>query len=133
MYSLDSHITIASISTATVAATPYYGSVPLLLQFCPGCLVKLRSLTTAHMRLWHAGLPNMPPEGVGGTTWTSEVGQWHRAVLQKGRPATSNTNPKPWEDPKNGSTSTLQNLHHGSIRLQNWGFCFLDPPRALGY
>ena len=25
------------------------------------------------------------------------------------------------------------NLHPRSIRVQNWGFCFLDPPKALGW
>ena len=35
-------------------------------------------------------------------------------------------------DPKTRSTSGLYNLHHGSIRIQNWGFYFLDPPRGLG-
>ena len=35
-------------------------------------------------------------------------------------------------NPKNGSTSGLYNLHQRSIRVQNWGFRFLDPPRALG-
>ena len=27
---------------------------------------------------------------------------------------------------------SLYNLHHKSIRVQHWGFHFLDPPRALG-
>ena len=40
--------------------------------------------------------------------------------------------PEPCENPKNGSTLGLHNLHHRSMRVQNWGFCFLDPPRALG-
>ena len=40
--------------------------------------------------------------------------------------------PKPWEDPKNGSTFGLYNQLHRNIRLQNSGFYFLDPARALG-
>ena len=40
--------------------------------------------------------------------------------------------PEPWEDPKNGSTLGLHNLHYRPIRVQNWGFWFLDSPRALG-
>ena len=37
--------------------------------------------------------------------------------------------PEPWENPKNGSTLGLDNLHCGAIRVQNWGVCFLDPTR----
>ena len=40
--------------------------------------------------------------------------------------------PEPREDPKNGSTLGLYHLHHRSIRVQNRGFSFLDPPWALG-
>ena len=42
--------------------------------------------------------------------------------------------PEPWEDPKNGSTLGFDSLHHRTCycRVQNWGFYFLDPPRALG-
>ena len=54
--------------------------------------------------------------------------------------------PEPWEDPKHGSSLDsiiytieslesrirLHNLHHRSVGVQDWGFCFLDPPRALG-
>ena len=40
--------------------------------------------------------------------------------------------PEPWEDPKNVSALGLYSLHHKSIGFQNWGFYFLDPPRALG-
>ena len=36
------------------------------------------------------------------------------------------------KDPTHGSTLRLRNLHHRSIRVQNLGFHFLDPPRALG-
>ena len=68
----------------------------------------------------------------------------------------SGIRPEPWEDPKNGSTLRLDNLHHTSMRVQNWGICtrlilyytilyyilykitlssiwgpLLDPPRAL--
>ena len=32
----------------------------------------------------------------------------------------------------NGSTLGLYNPHQRSIRVQNWGFYVLDPPRALG-
>ena len=39
--------------------------------------------------------------------------------------------PEPWEDPKPGSTLGLYTLHHRSIGVQNWGFYFLDPLRAL--
>ena len=36
--------------------------------------------------------------------------------------------PEPWKDSNNGSSIGLPNLRHRSIR----GFCFLDPPSALG-
>ena len=41
-------------------------------------------------------------------------------------------NPEPWEDPANSSTLEFHNLHQRSVSVQNWGFHFLDPPRALG-
>ena len=41
------------------------------------------------------------------------------------------TQPRVWEDPNNGATLGLHNLHHRSVRVQNWEFHFLDPPRAL--
>ena len=41
-------------------------------------------------------------------------------------------NPNPWADPKSRSISRFCNLHHRSIRVQNWGIYFLDPPRGLG-
>ena len=39
--------------------------------------------------------------------------------------------PDPWADPKHRSTLGFHNLHHESIRVQNSGFYFLDPPMAL--
>ena len=36
--------------------------------------------------------------------------------------------PEPWEDPKHRSTFGFDNLHNRVL-----GFCFLDPPRALGF
>ena len=42
------------------------------------------------------------------------------------------TNPQPSADPKSGSTSGFCNLHHRSIRIQNWGIYILDPPGGLG-
>ena len=42
------------------------------------------------------------------------------------------TYPDPWVDPKSRSTLRFCNLHHRSIRVQNWGLYFLDPPRGLG-
>ena len=40
--------------------------------------------------------------------------------------------PEPLQDPKRRSTLGLYNLHHRSIRIQNWGLHFLDPPGRLG-
>ena len=40
--------------------------------------------------------------------------------------------PDPWEDPKSRSTLGFYSLHHRSIRAQNWGIYFSDPPRGLG-
>ena len=40
--------------------------------------------------------------------------------------------PHPWADPKSRSMLGFYNLHHRSIRVQNWGIYFLDPPRGLG-
>ena len=38
----------------------------------------------------------------------------------------------PCEDPNSRSTLGFSNLHHKGIRIQNWGFYLLDPPRGLG-
>ena len=40
--------------------------------------------------------------------------------------------PNPWADPKSKSSLGVHNLHHGSIRMVNWGVYFLDLPRGLG-
>ena len=40
--------------------------------------------------------------------------------------------PDPWADPKSRSPLQFQNLHHRSIRAQNWGTYFLDPPGGRG-
>ena len=39
--------------------------------------------------------------------------------------------PDPWADPKNRSTLGFCDLHHRSIRAQNWGIYFLDPSGGL--
>ena len=41
--------------------------------------------------------------------------------------------PESWgPDPKSRSTLGFHNLQHRSIRAQNWGIYFLDPPGGLG-
>ena len=41
--------------------------------------------------------------------------------------------PELWEDPQNGSTLELHNLHHRGIRVHDLGFCFLDPLGIGGF
>ena len=40
--------------------------------------------------------------------------------------------PNHWTDPKSRATLRFCNLHHRSIRVQNWEIYFLHPPRGLG-
>ena len=46
--------------------------------------------------------------------------------------ASGTPSPEPWGgSTKNGSTFGMYSLHHRNTRVQNWGFFFRDPPRAL--
>ena len=74
-------------------------------------------LPPQHAHLWPVRIPEMHVLGSG----AEGVGVVHLR-----------SNPEFWEDPKNGCTLRLYHLHHRNIRLQNWKFCFLDPPRPLG-
>ena len=42
-------------------------------------------------------------------------------------PNRSGSVPRPWDDPKHGSTLRPYNLHHRSIRVKTIGCCFFDP------
>ena len=93
-------------------------------------IITIPNIETETLNSLHWG--TLDPKGMFLFGWSQDSDQSRRARAVGELLRHTCDFPDPWADPKSRSTLGFCNLHHRAIRIQNWGFYFLDPLRGLG-